>query len=196
MVLCIASFLTPFPQAEMQKCIICFQISDQATVEHIIPKALGNVHYVLPKGKVCLSCNQRFSRYEHQVLNSGAWLYERSKFRLCSTEVEAGNDPDDRIYARFLLKTMYESLYHSKSKFFHSTNLEEVRYELLGKPGLEYHLFFDKGIGEGRHIPGWMDRWRLGRNGLSLRYCYDEKRLFFELVFGQIYSVIQCTFHS
>lgn len=54
------------------KCIFCKSDTNQSlSVEHIIPKSLGNTDYVLPKGWVCDVCNNYLSRkVEAPFLNS------------------------------------------------------------------------------------------------------------------------------
>ena len=45
------------------RCLFCKENSDNTkSVEHIVPEALGNKNYILPKGYVCDKCNNYFSR--------------------------------------------------------------------------------------------------------------------------------------
>ena len=191
---CIAFFKSSRIVSKIHSCIICLEKGNEATVEHIVPKALGNVHYVLPKGKICLICNQRFARYEHQVLNSSLWIKERFKYR--NGAVQASKEPGAMVVARFLLKIFYESLYHSRFSDFQNIDLSLIRLELIGRPVLDYKLHFERGINTGIHIPGWIDRWRLGKRGLSLRYFYSHPRLYFELVYKDLFSVIELSLDS
>ncbi len=69
------------------RCLFCKAPSHNAkSVEHIIPESLGNGRHVLPRGAICDSCNNYFSREVEGPLlshrsfrNSRAWYREPSK---------------------------------------------------------------------------------------------------------------------
>src|SRR5262249_12994746 len=44
------------------------------SVEHIIPEALGNIEYVLPRGMVCDTCNNYFARKVEGPLLETPWF--------------------------------------------------------------------------------------------------------------------------
>lgn len=84
------------------KCIFCKNCSDSSTsVEHIIPETLGNTKNILPKGIVCDTCNNYFSRkVEAPVLNHPYFRTLRSEQGLLSkrgraTQVKAVILPDN-----------------------------------------------------------------------------------------------------
>lgn len=58
------------------KCIFCEMPSHTSkSVEHILPESLGNYSHILPRGIVCGSCNNYFSRkIEKKLLESGYFL--------------------------------------------------------------------------------------------------------------------------
>lgn len=64
----------------MTKCIICDEINDSKSVEHIIPESFGNKRYVMDKGTICNSCNSRFSRFESKALSNTVFAMERARF--------------------------------------------------------------------------------------------------------------------
>lgn len=83
-------------------CIFCKNCSDTSTsVEHIIPESLGNTKTILPKGIVCDTCNNYFSRkVEAPVLNHPYFRSLRSEQSLPSkrgraTQVKAVILPDN-----------------------------------------------------------------------------------------------------
>jgi len=63
------------------RCIFCRKDSSGSeTVEHIIPEALGNKEYVLPRGVVCDSCNSYFGlKVEKPLLDSDYFRQARSR---------------------------------------------------------------------------------------------------------------------
>jgi hypothetical protein len=101
------------------KCIFCKENSVNSTsIEHIIPESLGNKEAVLPKGIVCDSCNNYFSRkIEKKLLSTPFYKSLRSRYCIESkkgkipldvgylpitgSEIEVDinnpNKPDDRI---------------------------------------------------------------------------------------------------
>jgi HNH endonuclease len=51
------------------RCIFCKNEShNSVSVEHIIPKSLGNIDHILPKGILCDSCNNYFAKIEKEIL--------------------------------------------------------------------------------------------------------------------------------
>ena len=52
----------------MCKCIFCKLRSDEKVIEHIIPESFGNKEYILKNGLVCNECNNRFSKFEPEII--------------------------------------------------------------------------------------------------------------------------------
>lgn len=180
-------------QAYSPTCLICRNPHKDMTIEHIVPRALGNVHYILPKGKVCGMCNSRFSKYENSVLSSPSWLSVRKKYHNSPTSVLPGKAFRKNVeLKRFLMKMFYEAMYHSRSAEFHSLDLEYLRLELCGYSDSQTKVFENKQLSEAREIPNWINRWRLRRNHISLRYYCNDHRILFEFRYRDIFNVLEC----
>jgi hypothetical protein len=153
-------------------CIICGSTTNNKSIEHIIPRTLGNIHYILAKGIVCQKCNNKFSRFESKVLSSPIFILERKKRGLLPFQYqvkEANADPFD--WQRFVIKIGYEALYHSKRKMW--TSLPHVpikRFLLYGEKStflvekIHQEDFFWKSI------PAWINYWRLRVNSCRIYY--------------------------
>ena len=151
-------------------CIICGSESNQSSIEHIVPRTLGNIHYILPKGIVCQKCNNKFSRFESKVLSSTIFVQERKKRGLLSSQyqiIETNVDPFD--WQRFVIKIGYEALYISKNKTWKSLPHKPIKRALLysEKAGflaekIQKNQFYWK------NIPVWLDYWRLRINGCRI----------------------------
>ena len=116
----------------MNNCIFCQNIHDDETVEHIIPRSLGNIHYILPKGDVCGRCNNRFAKYEHRVLNSDVFLNERKRLNLLRPNNQViPHKLEAEALHPFLLKMGYEAIYRSRKKIWKSFDFEVVRQMLV-----------------------------------------------------------------
>ena len=168
-------------------CIICDRNHQNETVEHIIPKSLGNEYYVMPKGMVCYECNNRFAKIENRVVSSKVFIKERRKYGLMSKvnkEIKALEN-QDLIY--FMAKIGMESMYRSKLKIWHQLDWKHVKDFLIErKPS---PVFNDRKLPESiqfSSIPGWINWFRLRNNHLSLEYATAEKRLYIRFQFGQI----------
>jgi len=168
----------------MTKCIICESVGASESVEHIIPRTLGNIHYVLPKGIACQRCNNRFAKYEQRVLNSHEWFARRKKLGLISQKSEVETmDLQESDLLKFLVKIYFESLYASRRNVWEELNLEHLRSFLDQDTALTVEIYLGKTLNDGLPIPKWMDRWRLSRNRLSLRYLYSESVNYFAFSF-------------
>lgn len=60
-------------------CIFCGSLLDLTTIEHIVNDSLVNCHYTLPKGTICKSCNNLFSKFENSVLSKSIFGMERAR---------------------------------------------------------------------------------------------------------------------
>lgn len=176
---------------QLPKCIICLRVHDQTTIEHIVPRSLGNIHYILRKGKVCRSCNNRFSRFESAVLTSASWLKLRQDYGVAKTELTPHRaEPDHMDLRRFLMKVCYESIYQSKPKLLKRYDFEPIREELVSGKEANCDLISDKSLKESKNIPSLIDRWRLGSNHISLRYKDLDNELYFMFSYGQLSNVL------
>jgi len=175
----------------MAQCIICLRDHSDTTVEHIIPRSLGNIHYVLPKGKLCSICNNRFAKYEQAVLNSPGWLDHRIALGLTKhTSVGHYTMPKEYELHRFLLKVMYEAMYHSRHKIFEEIDFTGVRLALSEGREVAVTVTPGKMIRDGQNIPGMWDAWRLNRNHLALQYLIHEDAIFWEFRFCDLTYVM------
>ena len=175
----------------MYRCLICKSENNPPTVEHIIPRSLGNIHYILKKGEVCEQCNRRFAKYEYNVLNSQPWLGERKKYGLVRQDViETSQEEPENDLRRFLCKVFIESVYHSRPNEFDSLGLELVRRELLGTSQHTFTTFKNKALSQSLPIPGWIDRFRLRRNHIELHYYQKDQMVYFQLKFAQILRIL------
>ncbi len=59
-------------------CIICNKKSESISIEHIVPESLGNKKYVMLKGSVCDTCNNKFSKFEDTALANSIFVMERA----------------------------------------------------------------------------------------------------------------------
>jgi hypothetical protein len=177
----------------MEKCIFCSATNNDETVEHIVPRSLGNLHYILPKGKVCFRCNNKFARYESKVLSSYIFLEERQKFGLLSVNFNStGHSLPADAMRKFLLKMGYESLYRSKNKIWQGIDFQSL-LNFLNK-GTDHIIFTEKFSSDPlrfKSIPGWIERFRLRNNHLMLEYAHNHNRIYFRFQFGSIRSQIR-----
>lgn len=179
----------------MPSCIICLKDHESTTVEHIVPRALGNIHYVLRKGRVCKKCNNKFAKYEHAVLNSPQWFEQRKKkglIRSRSDDQHHQAQQEAKAYElqRFLLKIFYESMYHSRRDVFEVLDLEHIRVELDQGKMVSRKIHKGKSISTGHSIPKFIDRWRLRQNGINLNYRVEKEAIFFEFCFYNLSNVV------
>ncbi len=171
---------------------MCMKDDQIASVEHIVPRALGNIHYILPKGVVCQRCNNRLSRSEHLVMNSHDWLQERRKFGLISDKsTSTPHQLEDHHLIRMLVMIFYEAMYHSKRQGWDDIDHEQLRRYLTEGKQLDAVVYPDKTISGAKHIPGWWDRYRLKRNRISLKYRLDGPSYWFEFSFGTLHYVLK-----
>lgn len=178
----------------MKKCIFCQQLHEDETVEHIIPRTLGNIHYILPKGDVCGKCNNRFAKYEHRVLNSDIFLQERKRLRLLKPNNQVIPHPlEAEALHPFLLKMGYEAIYRSRKKLWKGFDFEVVRQMLVnGKPSPLLHDKDLNNVVQSKSIPRWLNTFRLGRNHMRLLYSRTEDdRLFVHFQFGAIKAKVR-----
>jgi hypothetical protein len=61
-------------------CIFCGSTQNLNTIEHIVNESLVNYHYTLPKGSICDSHNNLFSKFERDVLTKSIFGMERTRF--------------------------------------------------------------------------------------------------------------------
>lgn len=180
---------------QLPKCIICLRAHEQMTVEHIVPRSLGNIHYILRKGKVCRSCNNRFARYESAVLTSAIWLQHRQVYGVAKAELTPHRaEPEDIDLKRFIMKICYEAIHQSKPKVIKHYDFEPIRVELATGKEAKSELFKDKVLKNGKNIPGLIDRWRLGNNHIYLKYKDLDDRIYFMFRYGPLSNVLALRF--
>jgi len=162
-------------------CIICLRSHSDTTLEHIIPRSLGNIHYILPKGKVCSPCNHRFSKYENKVLSSVTFMKERGRLGILHpTNKQKGQVLKPAARNGFLLKMGYEGIYKSRPKLLDRYDLEPVRdYLVTGKilPFLDDHELGK--VVEQKSIPRWFQAQRLKSGKMKLEYLITKEQKFF-----------------
>ncbi len=188
MLLCIMS-------ERLSKCIICLREHHQESLEHIVPRSLGNIHYILRKGMVCRSCNNRFARYESAVLTSATWLKHRQAYGVAKADLKPHRPNPDLIdLRRFLIKICYESIYQSRPELLLKYNLDLLREELAIGKASKCEIITDKSIKDAKNIPGWIDSWRLGNNHIYLKYKALEGGFYFVFSYGPISNVLVLKF--
>ena len=176
----------------MSTCIVCLRDDQIPSVEHIVPRALGNIHYVLPKGVVCQRCNNRFSRSEHLVMNSGPWLAERKKYGLISDKsTTTPHELQKHHLIRMLIIIYFEAMYHSRRSEWDKMDHESLRRYLDEGRELDVEIYQDKAIVDAKPIPRWWNRWRLKNNHLSLRFRIDTSVYWFGFSFGSLHYVLK-----
>lgn len=173
------------------KCIFCHRDHEDQTIEHIVPRSLGNLHYILPRGKVCGSCNNRFAKYEQRVLNSHPFFEERQRLGLIRpTNETIPHDLSAGHLQPFLLKMGYEAIYRSRSRLWKRFEWESVAKMLV--EGRELPFLDDQDLSnvtESKSIPRWLNTLRLGNNHMKLLYSTTaDDRLFVHFHFGKIRS--------
>ena len=174
-------------------CIFCQSSDHFETVEHIIPRSLGNLHYILPKGTVCSNCNNKFAHFENRVVSSAMFLEERRRHKLLRPRNQLkGHILEEHDLKKFLSKMAFESLYKSQRRIWGSfdfTNL--IDYLLHGRDCDGILVYKQSWITEFKPIPQWMDRFRLRNNRLYLEMANDDEILYFRFQFGQLRSTLQ-----
>ncbi|NNF34766.1 MAG: hypothetical protein HKN68_11680 [Saprospiraceae bacterium] len=168
-------------------CIICNQVHYNETVEHIIPGSLGNEYYVMPKGEVCYQCNNRFARVENKVVSSHVFMDERKKYGLVKNPDLQGNTVLDKDLYFLMVKMGYEGMYRSRKKIWDKFRWDEVRQYLIKRN--PYDSLKDRSLPANvqfKSIPGWLDRFRLRNNHLTLEYAEVDERLYIRFQFGKI----------
>jgi len=178
----------------MANCIFCHRDHQDETVEHIIPRSLGNLHYILPKGVVCGRCNNRFAKYEQRVLNSEIFYQERKRLGLLKPKNDIiPHKLDAASLHPFLLKMGYEAIYRSRKKMWAEFDFEVVRKMLVD--GKISPLLDDQDLTnviESKSIPRWLNTLRLGRNKMKLLFSRTEDdRLFVHFHFGVIKAKVR-----
>jgi len=177
---------------DMSTCIICQKEGQIPSVEHIVPRAMGNIHYILPKGIVCQRCNNRFSRSEHLVMNSERWLAERRKYGLISDKSTATpHQLEEHHLVKVLVIIFFEAMYHSRRSEWEKMQLEHLRGYLAEGKELDTIVYPDKSISQAKQIPRWWDRWRLRRNHISLLYRLDSSDIWFGLSYGDLHYALK-----
>lgn len=173
-------------------CIICHRLHQEETVEHIIPGSLGNEYYVMPKGEVCYQCNNRFARIENKVVSSHLFLNERKKYGLVKNQDIEGNELLEEHLYFLLVKMGYEGMYRSRKKIWEKFRWDEVQHYLNKRISLE--PLNDRSLPANvkfRSIPGWIDRFRLRNNHLTLEYGIVDERLYVRFQYGKIRSWVR-----
>lgn len=170
-------------------CIFCQREHTDTTIEHIIPRSLGNIHYILPKGKVCSQCNHRFSKYENRVLSSEAFLRERSKLNLIKSNSEITAFKATRFdYQVFLSKIAYESIHKSKPFLMKDFDFSSIKKFCV--EGRIPDFFEDKNLQEiakEKSIPKLINAFRLQNSKIWLNYIItDDQRLFVRFQFSKL----------
>ncbi len=170
-------------------CIICEREHSDTTIEHIIPRSLGNIHYILPKGKVCSQCNHRFSKYENRVLSSKTFLRERSKLKLIKPTTQILSYKASRFdYQFFVSKIAYEAIYKSQSDLMENFDLSLIKKFIL--EGKVPEFFEDKNLREIakiKSIPRWLNAFRLKNSKIWLYYIItNDRRLFVRFQFSNL----------
>ena len=178
----------------MSKCIFCHREHTDETVEHIIPRTLGNIHYILPKGDVCGRCNNRFAKYEQKVLNSDVFIEERRRLNLLKPTNEViPHKLDAQALHPFLLKMGYEAIYRSRKSLWKTFDFEVARSMLVD--GKISPLLEDQGLSnviQSKSIPRWLNTFRLGRNHMQLLFSRTaDDRLFVHFQFGVIKAKVR-----
>lgn len=176
-----------YPKKEIVDCIICKRDHLDETVEHIVPRSLGNIHYVLPKGKVCKLCNNRFAKFEHRILNATIFFNERVKLGVTQAKSrDLIKEPDIRDFKIFLLKIFYESIVHSRPKLLRDDRFEGIRKYLNHESNLDIEIYHDQALKECDSIPKWMNRFRLKNNQIELCYSVRQELLWFHFRYAKI----------
>jgi hypothetical protein len=159
-------------QKKIQGCIICESTSNQESIEHIVPRSLGNIHYILAKGIVCRNCNNRFSRFESKVIASEIFQNERKRLRTPIIILNEKISPLRKLDAlRFTTKIGYEALYKSQRNIWNNLSHTSIR-EFLLHGSLPTPFFDQIKIDEFNFhsIPKWINKWRLRLNHIEVLY--------------------------
>lgn len=181
---------------QLSCCIICLKEQQQESLEHIVPRSLGNIHYILRKGKVCRSCNNGFARYESAVLTSATWLKQRQAYGVAKANLRPHRiNPAQNDLRRFLMKICFESIYQSRPKLLNQYNLDPLREELATGQPANCEIISSKYLNNAKNIPGIIDSWRLGNNHIYLKYKVLEGRFFFVFRYGPLSNVLILNFN-
>ncbi len=175
------------------RCIICLQYHTETTIEHIVPHSLGNDHYILQKGLVCRNCNNRFAKYEHQVVSSAPFLAIRRKYGVAPIAEVVPTILTQKNLGFFLAKILYESIYRSKRSLLDRYDLEPIRETLAGKKDITKvtMVLYQGKIERSIHIPNIIHRWRLRSIGIQLKYKEQDGGLIFSFIYERISFVLE-----
>lgn len=80
--------ITP-SELENKQCIICDNLNNAISIEHIVPESFGNQNYVMKKNKICDECNERFSKFEDKALSNSIFLMERARLGITTKKGKA-----------------------------------------------------------------------------------------------------------
>ena len=116
----------------IRPCLFCQSEHNSESVEHIVPRKLGNIHYILPKGVVCARCNNKFGLIEQRVLSSTPILEERARLGLLKAlNPKISNELDQADWKAFLVKMAVESLYQSSRRIWERYDFSDLRESLM-----------------------------------------------------------------
>lgn len=76
------------------KCLFCDNNYDSSAIEHIVPESFGNNDYTLSNSEVCNICNNRFSKFEENAMNSSVFMMERARLGIITKK---GRNPKGKI---------------------------------------------------------------------------------------------------
>lgn len=158
-------------------CIICKSKTNQESIEHIVPKSLGNTHYVLQKGIICRNCNNRFSRFESRVITSKEFYSEQVRLGMSHSDPNTSRFPlNNKDALRLTLKIGYEALFKSRKAIWEKMPHQTIRNFLLRGESLN-EFIMEKSPEDFTFItiPGWLDRWRLKMNHTEILYGRANK---------------------
>lgn len=172
----------------MTECIICQQEHRSETVEHIVPRSLGNIHYVLRKGLVCSNCNNRFARFEHEVVTSEPFMRRRLKLGVIKEVPIEAKKLTHKSLQLFLLKVFYESVHKSKPHLLKSHDIDHVRNSLLRAHVRNDHPM-EQHYQPKERLTNLIDHWRL--SGAGIKLYLDETPSGFKFTF--VYADIKFT---
>lgn len=61
------------------ECIFCLKENEAKSIEHIVSESLGNTMYLMQRGAVCDTCNNKFAKFEREALSSTIFLMQRAR---------------------------------------------------------------------------------------------------------------------
>lgn len=90
-----------------------------------------------------------------------------------------------------LVKIFFEAMYASQHDVWLKYRDGQIRKYLNGEGDLDLELHEGKSLRGARYIPGFINRWRLRSNHISLKYMIEKNVIYFAFGFVDLHYVLK-----